>query len=60
MASDGAYLSRMLDEKDKKGNSNVDGILGNDTATGIGTFQKKVGITVDKKCGPVTREKLKE
>lgn len=49
-----------LDEKDKKGNSNVDGILGNDTATGIGTFQKKVGITVDKKCGPVTREKLKE
>ena len=37
-----------------------EGILGNDTATGIGIFQKKVGITVDKKCGPVTREKLKE
>lgn len=42
-----------------KGKSNIDGILGNDTANAIGVFQKKAGITVDKKCGIVTREHLK-
>lgn len=43
-----------------KGKSNIDGILGKDTATAIGVFQKKVGITVDYKCGAVTREYLKK
>lgn len=43
-----------------KGKSNIDGILGKDTATAIGVFQKKVGITVDCKCGAVTREYLKK
>lgn len=43
-----------------KGKSNIDGVLGNDTATAIGVFQKKVGITVDNKCGAVTREYLKK
>lgn len=43
-----------------KGKSNVDGVLGKDTASAIGAFQLKSGIKVDKKCGPVTREKLKE
>lgn len=43
-----------------KGKSNIDKILGNDTATAIGVFQKKVGIKVDCKCGAVTREYLKK
>lgn len=43
-----------------KGKSNIDGILGKDTATAIGVFQKKVGIKVDYKCGAVTREYLKK
>lgn len=43
-----------------KGKSNIDGILGKDTATAIGVFQKKVGITVDCKCGAVTKEYLKK
>ena len=43
-----------------KGKSNIDGILGKDTATAIGVFQKKVGITVDCKCGAATREYLKK
>lgn len=43
-----------------KGKSNIDGILGKDTATAIGVFQKKVGIKVDCKCGSVTREYLKK
>lgn len=43
-----------------KGKSNIDGILGKDTATAIGVFQKKVGIKVDCKCGAVTREYLKK
>lgn len=41
-----------------KGKSNIDGILGKDTATAIGVFQKKVGIKVDYKFGAVTREYL--
>lgn len=49
-----------LAEPNKKGKSNIDGALGNDTATAIGVFQGKVGITVDKKCGPVTRAYLKK
>lgn len=48
-----------LSETNKKGKSNIDGILGNDTANAIGVFQKKVGITVDKKCGLVTIRYLK-
>lgn len=43
-----------------KEKSNIDGILGKDTATAIGVFQKKVGITVDCKCGAATREYLKK
>lgn len=43
-----------------KGKSNIDGILGKDTATAIGVFQKKVGITVDYKCGAVTKAYLKK
>lgn len=43
-----------------KGKSNVDGVLGNITHIGIGAFQKSVGITVDYKCGKVTREYLKK
>lgn len=43
-----------------KEKSNIDGILGKDTATAIGVFQKKVGIKVDCKCGSVTREYLKK
>ena len=43
-----------------KGKSNIDRILGKDTATAIGVFQKKVGIKVDYKCGAVTREYLKK
>lgn len=43
-----------------KGKSNIDGILGKDTATAIGVFQKKVGIKVDYKFGAVTREYLKK
>ena len=48
-----------LAKTNKKGKSNIDGILGNDTANAIGVFQKKVGITVDKKCGLVTISYLK-
>lgn len=48
-----------LSETNEKGKSNIDGILGNDTANAIGVFQKKVGITVDKKCGLVTIRYLK-
>lgn len=43
-----------------KGKRNIDGILGNDTTTAIGVFQNKVGITVDRKCGAVTRKYLKQ
>lgn len=43
-----------------KGKTNVDGILGNDTSNAIYAFQKKAGITVDGKCGVVTRTKLKQ
>lgn len=49
-----------LSAVNSKGKSNIDGILGKDTATAIGVFQKKVGITVDYKCGAVTREYLKK
>lgn len=49
-----------LAERNAKGKSNIDGILGDGTATAIGVFQNKVGINVDKKCGPVTREFLKK
>lgn len=49
-----------LSEKNAKGKSNIDKVLGNDTAQAIGVFQKKVGITVDYKCGAVTREYLKK
>lgn len=49
-----------LSSVNAKGKSNIDGILGNDTSTAIGVFQKKVGITVDNKCGAVTREYLKK
>lgn len=48
-----------LSETNEKGKSNIDGILGNDTANATGAFQKKVGITVDKKCGLVTIRYLK-
>lgn len=48
-----------LAKTNKKGKSNIDGILGSDTANAIGVFQKKVGITVDKKCGLVTIRCLK-
>lgn len=37
----------------------IDGIFGKDTANAVGRFQKKVGITVDKKCGVVTISYLK-
>lgn len=43
-----------------KGKTNVDGILGNDTSNAIFAFQKKAGITVDGKCGVVTRANLKK
>lgn len=43
-----------------KGKSNIDGILGKDTATAIGVFQNKVGIDFDCKCGEVTRKYLKQ
>lgn len=49
-----------LPKLNAKGKSNVDGILGNDTSTAIKVFQSKVGITVDGKCGKVTREYLKK
>ena len=48
-----------LAKTNKKGKSNIDGILGNDTANAIGKFQRKVGITVDNKCGLVTIRYLK-
>lgn len=48
-----------LSETNEKEKSNIDGILGNDTANAIGVFQKKAGITVDKKCGLVTIRYLK-
>lgn len=47
-----------LAEKNAKGKSNVDGILGNDTSNAIYTFQRKVGITADGKCGAITRSRL--
>ena len=50
---------KCLPAKNAKGKSNIDGILGNDTASAIGVFQKLVGITVDCKAGKVTREYLK-
>ena len=37
----------------------IDGIFGKNTANAVGRFQKKVGITVDKKCGAVTISYLK-
>ena len=37
----------------------IDGIFGKNTANAVGRFQKKVGITVDKKCGVVTISYLK-
>jgi len=43
-----------------KGKSNKDGILGDVTSAAIGVFQAKAGITVDKKCGPITRAYLKK
>lgn len=43
-----------------KGKSNIDGILGKDTAKAIGVFQNKVGIDFDCKCGEVTRKYLKQ
>lgn len=50
---------KCLPATNAKGKSNIDGILGNDTASAIGVFQKRVGITVDCKAGKVTREYLK-
>lgn len=43
-----------------KGKSNIDGILGKDTAKAIGVFQNKVGIDFDCKCGEVTRKYLRK
>lgn len=50
---------KRLPATNEKGKSNIDGILGNDTANAIGVFQKRAGITVDYKAGKVTREYLK-
>lgn len=43
-----------------RGKSNKDGILGDVTAGAIYEFQRRSGITVDGKCGPVTRAYLKK
>lgn len=48
-----------LSKLNSKGKTNIDGILGNDTANAIGKFQEKAGIKMDKKCGAVTRKYLK-
>ena len=49
-----------LTDKNQNGTSNIDGILGNNTSNAIYKFQKKTGITVDGKCGVVTRAHLKK
>ena len=49
-----------LAELNAKGKTNIDGKLGNNTSAAIGVFQEKAGITVDKKCGIVTRTYLKK
>lgn len=49
-----------LPEYNSKGNSNVDGILGNDTSNAIYKFQRNSGISVDGKAGVVTRQFLKK
>lgn len=48
-----------LAAKNTKGQSNIDGKLGKDTANAIGRFQAIARIKVDKKCGPETRKHLK-
>lgn len=49
-----------LPEKNSKGKRNIDGIFGNDTSDATYKFQKKVGITADRKAGVVTRTYLKK
>lgn len=51
---------KCLAEYNRKGKNNIDGILGNDTSNAIYAFQRKAKISVDGKCGPVTRAYLKE
>lgn len=49
-----------LAKNNKKGKTNIDGILGNDTSNGIYTFQRRANIAVDGKCGVITRKELKK
>lgn len=49
-----------LSETNSKGKTNVDGIFGADTDAALRIFQSLAEITVDGKCGAVTRSKLKE
>lgn len=51
---------KFLAEHNSKGKTNVDGILGKDTSNAIYAFQRKSKISVDGKCGPVTRAYLKK
>lgn len=49
-----------LEKNNSKGKSNIDGILGKDTSNAIYEFQRKSKISVDGKCGTVTRAYLKK
>ena len=49
-----------LSAVNKKGKSNVDGILGKYTSDAIIAFQTRAGIGADGICGKVTKEHLKK
>lgn len=49
---------RLMTKGYSVGDYGADGCYGNETANGVGSFQRNNGLISDKKCGPNTFEKL--